>query len=214
MQFPIEQFTAKQQKFILAYCKLQHATNAALEAGYSARTADSQASRLLTNVKIRAEIDRRITARLDRYDVDPKKIIREMALLAFSSLDDFIAFTSDNQAIVDFQGVTRDQMASLSEIVSEEFKDNKGRPIGVRTKIKLADKRAALMDLAKLINMLAPDKVVHGGTVAHEHRHAHVVIDPRDMTPRQREALKGVLLSIESGEKDDDDVSRETTEPD
>jgi phage terminase small subunit len=33
MQFPIEQFTAKQQKFIVAYCCLQHTTNAAIEAG-------------------------------------------------------------------------------------------------------------------------------------------------------------------------------------
>jgi hypothetical protein len=33
MQYPIEQFTAKQQRFILAYCKLQHVTNAAIEAG-------------------------------------------------------------------------------------------------------------------------------------------------------------------------------------
>ena len=33
MQFPIEQFTPKQQKFILAYCRLQHQTNAAIEAG-------------------------------------------------------------------------------------------------------------------------------------------------------------------------------------
>ena len=34
---------------------------------------------------------------------------------------------------------------------------------GVRTKIKLADKRAALMDLAKLINMLQPDQIEHTG---------------------------------------------------
>ena len=33
MQFPIEQFTPKQQQFILAYCRLQHQTNAAIEAG-------------------------------------------------------------------------------------------------------------------------------------------------------------------------------------
>ena len=45
-----------------------------------------------------------------------------MALLAFSSLDDFIAFIQDNQAIIDFEGVTRDQMAGLTEIVSEELR--------------------------------------------------------------------------------------------
>ena len=72
-----------------------------------------------------------------------------MALLAFSSLDDFVAFTQDNQAIIDFEGVTRDQMAGLTELVSEELRSRDGSTAGVRTKIRLADKRAALMDLAK-----------------------------------------------------------------
>ena len=37
----------------------------------------------------------------------PDRIIREMALMAFASLDDFIKFTEDNQAVIDFEGVTR-----------------------------------------------------------------------------------------------------------
>ena len=34
------------------------------------------------------------------------------------------------------------------------------------------------------------------------HAHAHVVINPRDMTPKQRAQLKAVLLSIERGQDD------------
>ena len=105
--------------------------------------------------------------------------------MAFSSLDDFTRFTEDNQAIIDFEGVTRDQMAGLTEIVSEELRSRDGSVAGVRTKIKLADKQNALMNLAKLINMLQPDKVEHTGRVArHAHAHAHVVLNPRDMSPR------------------------------
>jgi phage terminase small subunit len=212
MQFPIEQFTAKQQQFILAYCKTQHVTNSAIAAGVNPKSASNQGSKWLANPRIKAEIDKRLAARLDRYYVAPDKIIREMALMAFSSLDDFIKFTQDNQAIIDFEGVTRDQMAGLTEIVSDELRAKDGSTTGVRTRIKLADKRAALMDLAKLINMLQPDRVehAHGGTIAHEHKHAHVVLNPRDMTPRQRDELKRVLLSIESG-KDDDDDNQDTS---
>ena len=204
MQFPIEQFTAKQQKFILAYCRLQHQTNAAIEAGVNPRSAAMMASKWMSNDKIKGEIDRRLRDRVDRYEVRPDKIIKEMALLAFSSLDDFVAFTNDNQAVIDFEGVTRDQMAGVTEIVSEELRCRDGSTAGVRTKIRLADKRAALMDLAKLINMLQPDRVEHAGTIEHEHKHAHVVINPRDMTPKQRAQLKAVLLSIERGQDDEE----------
>ena len=37
-----------------------------------------------------------------------------------------------------------------------------------------------------------------------QHAHAHVVINPRDMSPRQRAELKRVLLSIESGQDDEE----------
>jgi hypothetical protein len=59
------------------------------------------------------------------------------------------------------------------------------------------------MNLAKLINMLQPDKVEHTGTIAHEHKHAHVVLNPRDLSPRQRLELRRVLTSIERGPEDD-----------
>jgi phage terminase small subunit len=198
MQFPIEQFTAKQQMFILAYCKMQHATNSAIEAGIKPSNASAQAGRWLANASIKAEIDRRLADRLDRYYVQPEKIIREMALMAFSSLEDFIAFTEDNQAQVDFSGVTKDQMRGLTEIVSEEFTGKAGTVR--KTKIKLADKQSALMNLAKLIKMLEPERVTHEHTGQINHAHAHVVMNPRDMSPRQRELLKTALLALEHDE--------------
>ena len=140
------------------------------------------------SLRSKAEIDRRIATSHRSIRCQTGKIIKEMALLAFSSLDDFIAFTNDNQAVIDFEGVTRDQMAGLTEIVSEELRGRDGAIAGVRTKIRLADKRAALMDLAKLINMLGPERFEHTGPgrarIQHEHKHAHVVINPRDMSPR------------------------------
>ena len=83
-----------------------------------------------------------------------------------------------------------------------------GAIAGMRTKIRLADKRAALMDLAKLIQMIGPERLEHtgpgGGAIQHEHKHAHVVLNPRDMTPKQRAQLKAVLLSIERGQDDEE----------
>ncbi len=49
---------SKQQAFVEAYCcNGFNATQAAITAGYSEKTAESQASRLLTNVKVKAAVD-------------------------------------------------------------------------------------------------------------------------------------------------------------
>jgi phage terminase small subunit len=49
---------SKQQAFVEAYCcNGFNATQAAITAGYSEKTAESQASRLLTNVKIKEAVD-------------------------------------------------------------------------------------------------------------------------------------------------------------
>jgi len=49
---------SKQQAFVEAYCcNGFNATQAAITAGYSEKTAESQASRLLTNVKVKEKVD-------------------------------------------------------------------------------------------------------------------------------------------------------------
>ena len=48
----------QQEKFIIEYLKTpENATDAAIRAGYSSKTATAQASRLLTNVNVRKAID-------------------------------------------------------------------------------------------------------------------------------------------------------------
>ena len=47
---------ARQSLFVEEYLKDLNATQAAIRAGYSAKTAESQGSRLLTNVKIKKAI--------------------------------------------------------------------------------------------------------------------------------------------------------------
>lgn len=49
--------TDKQMVFAMEYVKDKNGTQAAIRAGYSAKTAQAQASRLLTNVMIRSYID-------------------------------------------------------------------------------------------------------------------------------------------------------------
>ena len=52
--------TEKQKRFCEEYLIDQNATQAAIRAGYSKRTATAAASRLLTNVNVRAYIDKQL----------------------------------------------------------------------------------------------------------------------------------------------------------
>ena len=107
-------------------------------------------------------------ALFDRYAVTSDRIIRELALIGFGNIDDFVVVQDDGSLAVDFGTATREQMASLKSIEIDE-RTTDGAASGVRRiKISLNDKRQALMDLAKLARMLPADRLEHsGGSVEH-----------------------------------------------
>lgn len=71
-------FTEKQQRFINEYLVDLNATQAAIRAGYSERTASAQASRLLTNVNILARIEELKKTRADRLNLDAYWVLKRL----------------------------------------------------------------------------------------------------------------------------------------
>ncbi len=69
--------TPKQAAFVQEYLIDLNATQAAQRAGYSEKTASEQASRLLANVKVAAEIQKAIAARAERTDIKADRVITE-----------------------------------------------------------------------------------------------------------------------------------------
>lgn len=76
--------TDKQAAFVREYCKDFNATQSAIRAGYSERTAQEIASEMLSKPIIRAAIDRRIAAAADVAMVDSALVISELATLALA----------------------------------------------------------------------------------------------------------------------------------
>lgn len=68
--------TKKQLLFVKEYAVDQNGTRAAKAAGYSAKTADVQASRLLANVKVRAIIDRANEKRCEKLDINADYVLQ------------------------------------------------------------------------------------------------------------------------------------------
>lgn len=76
--------TAQQSRFVDEYVKDQNAKQAAIRAGYSPKTAETQGSRLCRNAQVRAEIDRRLNKVADDCDVQAADILNELKLIGHS----------------------------------------------------------------------------------------------------------------------------------
>ena len=194
-----DDLTLKEQAFVEVYIANKgNGTQAAIAAGYSARSAYTLASRLLKKVEVKSAIERKTAKVLARYDVTPDKIVRELAKIGFSNVDDFIAKQDDGSVIIDLSTATPEQLAALTSIELDQYTDGRGANArGVkRVRFKLADKRQALMDLAKLARMLPSERVEHTGGIAQnvpvEGTHK---IDVEALTYEQRDQLRDILLA-------------------
>ena len=198
-QLPRGRFTSMQRLFIEAYLVSKNITKAAIAAGCKEGSAHAVGWKWFKKAAIRAEIEARLASTFDRYAVTSDRIIRELALIGFGNIDDFVAAQDDGSLIVDFGTATREQMASLKSIeIDERMVD--GTPAGVRkVKISMSDKRQALMDLAKIARLLPADRHELSGPgggpieVKPEHK-----IDIAALEPEQRDRLREILLAAKA----------------
>ena len=165
--------TAKQERFVAEYLVDLNATQAAIRAGYSKRTARSQGQRLLTNVDIAKAINAAVARRSERTEIEADAVIRELAKIGFANMLDYMRVTDEGEMVVDLSKITREQAAAIGEVTVEDFMDGRGDDARAvrRVRFKLADKRAALVDLGRHFalftdNMRFAGK--DGGPIQHE----------------------------------------------
>lgn len=158
--------TAKQQRFINEYLIDLNATQAAIRAGYSERTAQQMGSENLSKPVVAAAIAEGQKKLAEKAGVTAEKIVAELAKLGFSNMDDFVRRTSDGEIYTDFSAVDRDKMAAVHEVTVETYTEGGGEDARnvKRVKFKLADKRASLVDLGKHLGMFV-EKHEHTGSV-------------------------------------------------
>ena len=74
--------TPKQERFVTEYLVDLNATQAALRAGYSPRTAPQQGSRLLKNVDVQAVIATQQSQKLQAVEVRIEDVLRDLKAIA------------------------------------------------------------------------------------------------------------------------------------
>lgn len=149
------ELSPKHKRFVAEYLIDRHATNAAIRAGYTKKTARQQGSRLLSNANIKALVNIKEEKLQEKLEVTKERIVAELAKIGFANMNDYMTVGKDGDPFLDFSKITPDQAAALSEVTVEDFKDGRGeeaRDIR-KIKFKLYDKRAALVDLGKNLGM-------------------------------------------------------------
>jgi phage terminase small subunit len=150
------ELSAQQQLFVAAYLIDLNATQAAIKAGYSKKTAKAQGSRLLTNVDIAAAVQKGMDKRAGKYEITADKVLQEIAKLAFH---DPRKFFDDDGRIKPISELDDDTAMALSgmETMHKIVGDDKDGCV-VLTKIKTADKGANLERLGRHLKLFT-DKV-------------------------------------------------------
>ena len=105
---------------------------------------------------IRARVQELMERAGRRAEITAARVLQEMAKLAFYNPADYIKIDEDGSAIVDLSKLDRDQAAAITEVISERGEDGK-----VKTRIKLADKKAALVELGRHFGLWI-ERVEHG----------------------------------------------------
>ncbi len=139
--------TEKQRRFVDEYLIDLNATQAAIRAGYSVKTAREQASQNLTKLNIQQAISEKMAERSKRTGVNQDRIVLELAKIAFVNAADVI--DSDDATIK--AGATADDTAAIQSVKVKVIPTKEGE--GVEREIRLNDKLKALELLGKHLGM-------------------------------------------------------------
>lgn len=142
----VAKLTDKQQRFVDEYLIDLNATQAAIRAGYSAKTADQQGSRMLANVKVKQAVAEKQAQRSKRTGVNQDRVVLELAKVAFAKMTDIV----DSKGRIK-EDASPDDLACIESIKYKESDNEYGG--SVEREVKIASKLKALELLGKHLGM-------------------------------------------------------------
>jgi phage terminase small subunit len=155
---PAKGLTKRQEVFIAEYCVHLDATNAAIKAGYSKKSAMCQGSQLLANPKVKAEIAKKMGKRCGKLEITSENVLQELAKLAFYDPGALLEPDGSMKQIKDIDDVTRMAVAGMEVVELFEGTGDQKHAYGLCKKIKLADKGQNLERLGRYLKLFT-DKI-------------------------------------------------------
>lgn len=134
--------TDKQQRFVDEYLIDLNATQAAIRAGYSVRTANEQGAQNLAKLSVQDAISKKMAARSRRTGVNAERVVLELAKVAFAKMTDIV----DSNGKIK-EDASPDDLACIESIKYKESDNEYGG--SVEREVKIASKLKALELLGK-----------------------------------------------------------------
>ena len=144
--------TPKQAEFVRQYLVDLNATQAAIRAGYSEKTAYSTGQRMLKNVEVQNAIAQAQVQRTKRTEITADRVVAELAKIAFADPRELMEWGPEGVKLKDSADLTEGQAASVAEVSETTTKD------GGSLRLKKHDKVKALELLGRHLGMFT-DKV-------------------------------------------------------
>ncbi len=140
----------KQERFVQEYLGNAkcNATLAAINAGYSEKTAQEQSSRLLTNEAVQFAINERQNVLREKASITQERIVEEYARIAFL---DPRKFFDDNGKLIDIAHLDEDTARALGGL-GYQIKYSTSVPTGACTSSMSAPASSIVMPEAPRIN--------------------------------------------------------------
>jgi phage terminase small subunit len=91
--------TLKQERFVQEYLIGANAAQAAIRAGYSAKTARVIGAQNLSKLNVSRAIEKAQTKRAERCELTADLVIDELRKIAFANMADYISRTSQGEAL-------------------------------------------------------------------------------------------------------------------
>lgn len=149
----------KRLTFCEEYIVDLNATQAAIRAGYSEKTANEQGCRLLVNVSIQEEIQRLKSGRSQRTEIKADAVVTELAKVAFSNIQDFIEVLDGGEVMLKaFELIEREKLAAIESIKISTTRNKDESREYTTTQFKLHSKLNALEQLGRHLGIFAADK--------------------------------------------------------
>lgn len=131
----------KRDKFVRGIISGKTQKQSAIDAGYSPKTAESQASQILKHPKVKAALAKARTKADDSAIIDRNRIIREWNKIAFRNAK---TIYNESDEMKQMSELSEEDAACISEVMELQTE------IGHSRKVKFFSKEAALKELSKL----------------------------------------------------------------
>lgn len=138
---------AKQQRFVEEYLIDLNATQAAIRAGYSIKTAKDIGCENLAKPNIQEAIAKEMAERSKRIGINQDRVVQELARMAFVKITDI----ADRNGLIK-ETASEDDLACIESIKVKRSKTDNGS-LSEEREVKIASKVKALELLGKHLGM-------------------------------------------------------------